>query len=127
MYSRPSAPTIREPWAPRTKTGPPPTARNARTGLFTPPGRERSARASNSWGSLFAISGHRDAGRREAVTHFPHFGGDAVDERAVVSVRNHLAHPIRELLHFQRTHAARRDRRRADTNARGIEGLARVE
>src|SRR5260221_11170819 len=47
MYSLPSAPTRRAPKARCTNTGCPPTARNARTGLFTPPGISRSARSSS--------------------------------------------------------------------------------
>src|SRR3989304_7440613 len=36
------------PWAEATKKGCPPTARNARTGLFTPPGKHRCASSNNS-------------------------------------------------------------------------------
>src|SRR5512146_3120303 len=45
MYSRPSSSVTRGPRPSRRKTGTPPTAPNARTGEFTPPGiswRERS-------------------------------------------------------------------------------------
>src|SRR6185437_557859 len=45
MYSRPSSSVMRAPRPSRTNTGTPPTAPNARTGEFTPPGmscRERS-------------------------------------------------------------------------------------
>src|SRR5215471_20900706 len=47
MYERPSTSTTRAPSARATKNGVPPTARNARTGLFTPAGITRCA-ASNS-------------------------------------------------------------------------------
>src|SRR5881394_3639401 len=49
MYSRPSASQMRLPSPRSMKRGVPPTARNARTGEFTPPGmtlRERSNRRS---------------------------------------------------------------------------------
>ena len=39
MYSRPSTSQRREPSARSMTSGVPPTARNARTGLFTPPTR----------------------------------------------------------------------------------------
>src|SRR5690606_37742794 len=45
MYSRPSTSTSREPAPRSTKNGSPPTARNARTGEFTPPGINCFARA----------------------------------------------------------------------------------
>src|SRR3954470_14609787 len=46
MYSPPLAPNSLEPFALLMKTGEPPTARKARTGEFTPPGKRRSARSS---------------------------------------------------------------------------------
>jgi hypothetical protein len=55
MYLRPSASWM---WAPRpfsTKIGVPPTDLNARTGLFTPPGRMRVAAAKS-----FSERGYRD-------------------------------------------------------------------
>src|SRR5260221_2615272 len=48
MYSRPSSSTRREPRASRKKTGVPPTARNARTGEFTPPGISSHDRSNSS-------------------------------------------------------------------------------
>src|SRR6185437_526724 len=45
MYSRPSVSQRREPFARSMISGAPPTARNARTGLFTPPTRIFPARA----------------------------------------------------------------------------------
>src|SRR6185437_11942337 len=48
MYSRPSVSQRREPFARSMISGAPPTARNARTGLFTPPTRIFSARAKRS-------------------------------------------------------------------------------
>src|SRR3974390_2262318 len=47
MYGRPSAPYTREPSARAMNTGVPPTARNARTGLFTPPGMILVARSNS--------------------------------------------------------------------------------
>jgi hypothetical protein len=38
MYDRPSTSVMRDPDAERMNSGVPPTALNARTGLFTPPG-----------------------------------------------------------------------------------------
>src|SRR6185436_20546873 len=43
MYERPSTSSMRAPTALATKNGVPPTPRNARTGLFTPPGISRWA------------------------------------------------------------------------------------
>src|SRR5579863_8760454 len=48
MYSRPSASHNRDPCARSITSGEPPTARNARTGLFTPPIRMFLARSNNS-------------------------------------------------------------------------------
>ena len=45
ISERPSTSSIRHPFARRTKNGSPPTLRNARTGLFTPPGMYCFARA----------------------------------------------------------------------------------
>src|SRR5215471_15550801 len=56
MYSRPSASVIVAPFADWMKSGVPPTPRNARTGLFTPPGMiclARSNRAEESGYLLF--------------------------------------------------------------------------
>ncbi len=48
MYSRPSPSMMREPWARSMMSGSPPTARNARTGLSTPPTRIFCAREKRS-------------------------------------------------------------------------------
>src|SRR5215831_16344783 len=48
MYSRPSASQIRLPSPRSMKGGVPPTARNARTGEFTPPGMVLRERSNNS-------------------------------------------------------------------------------
>ena len=48
MYRWPSASQMRAPSALRMKRGVPPTALNARTGEFTPPGIRRCARAKSS-------------------------------------------------------------------------------
>src|SRR6187431_1148640 len=47
MYERPSASVMRDPEAPRMKSGVPPTALKARTGLSTPPGMTVWARANS--------------------------------------------------------------------------------
>ena len=47
MYVRPSTSRIRAPRARSMNGGSPPTAPNARTGLSTPPGSTRLARANN--------------------------------------------------------------------------------
>src|SRR5688572_10716913 len=57
MYSRPSTSQTRAPRARSMKRGKPPTARNARTGEFTPPGIRRTARANSSALALVAVSG----------------------------------------------------------------------
>src|ERR1700760_2850687 len=48
MYSRPSSSVTRAPRPLRMKTGVPPTAPNARTGEFTPPGIRRVERSKRS-------------------------------------------------------------------------------
>src|SRR5690606_784154 len=48
MYSFPSTSHKRAPAPRSTKNGSPPTARNARTGELTPPGKSSSARANRS-------------------------------------------------------------------------------
>src|SRR2546423_10874422 len=55
MYSWPSTSQTRDPFALSTKNGCPPTARNARTGEFTPPGMYFSASAKSSSDFFFDI------------------------------------------------------------------------
>src|SRR5687767_13860848 len=79
MYSRPSAPNNFEPLALLMKIGWPPTARNARTGEFTPPGKRFSARSSrrlevSSLMRLFVTEAARRApSRRAALPTSAHF------------------------------------------------------
>src|SRR5882672_511444 len=78
MYARPSASQMRLPSPRTTKRGTPPTARNARTGEFTPPGivfRERS----NSW-SFFELM---------SVEHPREFARALLDIRAVEQGADH--------------------------------------
>src|ERR1039458_4261832 len=49
MQRLPSASVRYAPAADSTKGGAPPTARKARTGEFTPPGKKRSARCWRAW------------------------------------------------------------------------------
>src|SRR5690242_3110449 len=130
MYSRPSEPHSLEPKARATNTGPPPTARNALTGLFTPPGKRCSARARSAPEAVFVMASPkllRNAGGREAHAHFLNFGGHAIEQRAVVGRAQHAVHEAGKLLHFVAAHAARGDGGRADTNPGRVEGLTRIE
>src|SRR5689334_15065695 len=60
MYWLPSASVSVQPWALAMKGGEPPTARKARTGLFTPPTISRSARSNRLcdfwWDRSFCFS-----------------------------------------------------------------------
>src|SRR5260370_17671391 len=76
MYRRPSAPKRYAHSARETKTGVPPTARKARTGLLTPPGMTRHARSKSERevGSDMVQSQsiavlHHDQLSRSAVEH----------------------------------------------------------
>src|SRR5918996_232248 len=65
MYARPSTSQSRAPSPRAMKGGAPPTARNARTGLLTPPGITRAAASSNRLDSLMLeLHGHEVAARR---------------------------------------------------------------
>src|ERR1700688_1655560 len=108
MYSRPSASQRREPAARSTINGVPPTARNARTGLFTPPTRIFFARSKSS-------------AERECVLEavlaldFPDFSLGI--ECRIIPVRQILKHRVPRAVCAKRGHD---DRQRIAQNVRKI-------
>src|SRR5262249_2432035 len=93
-YERPSTSVRRAPSPRAMNGGEPPTARNARTGLFTPPGMTRPAASSRRLDSLIVHlpAPEVDAvpwDRRHAVDPAGHDRGDDVDGRRVGGLAAH--------------------------------------
>jgi hypothetical protein len=123
MYSRPSSSVRRAPRPSRKNTGVPPTARKARTGEFTPPGKE----ALGSLKQLFAAFVHGSGPLRaieesgEGARRGTHVGGveERGDDGEHVGARGHHARRVLQ------GDAADRRHRQARSGARMREVLER--
>src|SRR5258706_12314124 len=125
MYSRPSSSVRRAPRPSRKNTGVPPTARNARTGEFTPPGmslceRSKSARLL----SYMLVSGCASVEEARERSPGPTHVGDVEqrrDDRHHVRARGDRARRV-----LERDAADRRDRQAGAFRRRGeaLEGSA---
>src|SRR5256885_16767754 len=66
-------------------------------------------------------------GSGELLAQLADLAADALLDTHIIGAGEDVADPLADLVHFRLVHAAGRQRRRADTDARRIEWFARVE